>query len=62
MLWEEADILVKYYKNIVFLSFNDGAYAVLGYCEIIIFLGGLIFVVFMDSINNEFTSPTNNDV
>ena len=24
MLWEEADILVKYYKNIAFLSFHDG--------------------------------------
>ena len=32
------------------------------YCEIIIFRGGSIFVVFKDAINNEFTSPTNNDV
>ena len=62
MLWEEADILVKYYKKYSLFKFSWRAYAVLGYCEIIIFLGGLIFVVFMDSINNEFTSPTNNDV
>ena len=32
------------------------------YCGIIIFRGGSIFVVFMDTINHEFTSPTNNDV
>ena len=32
------------------------------YCEIIIFRGGSIFVVFVDTINNEFTPPTNNDV
>ena len=32
------------------------------YCEIIIFRGGSIFVVFVDTINNEFTSPTNYDV
>ena len=32
------------------------------YCGIIIFPGGSIFVVFVDDINNEFRSPTNNDV
>ena len=32
------------------------------YCGIIIFRGGSIFVVFVDTINHEFTSPTNNDV
>ena len=31
-------------------------------CEIILFCGGSIFVVFIDTINNEFRSPTNNDV
>ena len=29
---------------------------------IIIFHGGSIFVVFVDTINNEFTYPTNNDI
>ena len=32
------------------------------YCEIIIFPGGSIFVDFIESINNNFTSLTNNDV
>ena len=31
-----------------------------GYCEIIIFRGGSIFVVFVDSLIHKFTSPTNN--
>ena len=32
------------------------------YCGIIIFRGGSIFVVFVDTINHEFTSPTNTNV
>ena len=33
-----------------------------GYCGIIIFRGGSIFVVFVSTINHEFTSPTNTNV
>ena len=34
----------------------------INYCEIVNFRGGSIIVVFVDTINNEFSSPTNNDV
>ena len=44
------------------ISFSISDLSVGPYCGIIIFRGGSIFVVFVDSINHEFTSPTNNDV